>query len=439
LQVDSAWATGVADGYAKLLRGATVWFLPHTGVLVNCLGSNAQQLRPVSYGPGGGAVDVGSRRRTWFSSWALRRRIVAMREVICGGGVIGACTAYFLSLRQVEVIVVERTGVACAASGKSGGFLALDWCDGSPLGRLARRSFALHAELAATLDGSRWGYRRLDTWSVLASERRRPGGGGAASSPSWLGERALVQGKLGTKATTAQVHPARFTEAMLQAAIYGGAQLRLGRVTSVVLNATGSRALGVEVDGELLSADAVLIAMGPWSMLACRSLPLPAVYGLKGNSVVFESGSAISADALFVELTTAHGEVQTPEVFPRADGTTYVCGLSSQQPLPDDPADVSPDPGAREALRAMTHAFAPGLADAITLATQACFRPVTQDGLPLLGPVPGVANAYVATGHSVWGILNAPASGEAMAELIAEGGTSHVDLRPFNSARLPAR
>ena len=66
-----------------------------------------------------------------------------MRVVICGGGVIGACLAYFLSQRQVDTIVVERTGVACAASGKSGGFLALDWCDGSPLEELARRSFAL--------------------------------------------------------------------------------------------------------------------------------------------------------------------------------------------------------------------------------------------------------------------------------------------------------
>ena len=53
---------------------------------------------------------------------ALGDGIVAMRVVICGGGVIGACTAYFLSLRQVEVAVVERTGVVCAASGKSGGF-----------------------------------------------------------------------------------------------------------------------------------------------------------------------------------------------------------------------------------------------------------------------------------------------------------------------------
>ncbi len=78
-----------------------------------------------------------------------------MRVLICGGGVIGAAIAYFLSRRGVEVTVVERTGLACAASGKSGGFLALDWCDGSPLGPLARRSFALHAELAVGLGGVR--------------------------------------------------------------------------------------------------------------------------------------------------------------------------------------------------------------------------------------------------------------------------------------------
>jgi len=71
-----------------------------------------------------------------------------MRVVICGGGVIGASIAYFFSCLGVRPIVVESTGVACAASGKSGGFLALDWCDGTPLEQLARRSFELHAELA---------------------------------------------------------------------------------------------------------------------------------------------------------------------------------------------------------------------------------------------------------------------------------------------------
>ena len=46
-------------------------------------------------------------------------------------------------------------------------------------------------------------------------------------------------------------------------------------------------------------------------------------------------------------------------------------------------------------------------------------------------------NAYVATGHSVWGILNAPATGEAMAELIADGRARSVDLSPFDPSRLP--
>jgi hypothetical protein len=76
-----------------------------------------------------------------------------MRVVICGAGVIGACTAYFLSRRGIDVIVVERTEVAAAASGKAGGFLALDWCAGTPLDALARRSFSLHAALPNEVAG----------------------------------------------------------------------------------------------------------------------------------------------------------------------------------------------------------------------------------------------------------------------------------------------
>jgi hypothetical protein len=46
-----------------------------------------------------------------------------MRVVICGGGLIGACTFYFLACRGIDVIAVERSEVAAAASGKAGGFL----------------------------------------------------------------------------------------------------------------------------------------------------------------------------------------------------------------------------------------------------------------------------------------------------------------------------
>ena len=101
-----------------------------------------------------------------------------MRVLICGGGAVGASIAYFLSRRGAKAIVVERTGVACAASGKSGGFLALDWCDGTPLAPLARRSFALHAELAdesaaAGLSPPRHLRRRLPRVPAPAPRRAR--------------------------------------------------------------------------------------------------------------------------------------------------------------------------------------------------------------------------------------------------------------------------
>ena len=54
-------------------------------------------------------------------------------------------------------------------------------------------------------------------------------------------------------------------------------------------------------DGEIVEGDAVVIAMGPWSILATRWLPLPAVYGYKGHSLIFQTGDAIPAEALFLE------------------------------------------------------------------------------------------------------------------------------------------
>jgi glycine/D-amino acid oxidase-like deaminating enzyme len=194
----------------------------------------------------------------------------------------------------------------------------------------------------------------------------------------------------------------------------------------------------VVVDGETLEADAVVIAMGPWSILASGWVPLPGVFGLKGHSLVFETATPLPPDALFVDYREASGDSASPEVFPRTDGTTYVCGVSAHDsPLPVDPADVAPDPGAIERLEAMCAAMSPALASARIVARQSCFRPVTRDGLPLIGAIPGAAGAYVATGHSVWGILNAPATGEAMAGLIADGEATTIDLSPFDPGRIP--
>jgi glycine/D-amino acid oxidase-like deaminating enzyme len=355
-----------------------------------------------------------------------------MRVLICGGGVIGASIAYFLSCRGVDVTVIESTGVACAASGKSGGFLARDWCDGTPLQALARRSFELHAQLADELGGD-WGYRRMDTYGGYAGFGRR---GHNDAEVGWLSASVTVSRALGSTETTAQVHPAQFTTAIMQAAIARGATLRAGRVIGLVRQGDGGKVLGVDVAGETIEGDAVVIAMGPWSILAAAWLPLPPVFGLKGHSLVFDTGSNVPAEAAFIEYQEASGAVHSPELFPRTDGTTYVCGISSESALPIDPAAVAPDPGTIERLRHMCSDLSPVLASSNVLAQQACFRPVTRDGLPLIGRVFGAEGAYIATGHSVWGILNAPATGEAMAELIADGAARTTDLSPFRPDRL---
>ena len=129
-----------------------------------------------------------------------------MRVLICGGGVIGASIAYFLSCRGVQPIVIERTALACAASGKAGGFLALDWCDRTPLEALARRSFTLHAELAEPIGGE-WGYRRLTTYGGLMSSHARHGR--PAHKTNWVSDHVTLNQQLGSADTTAQVHPGR--------------------------------------------------------------------------------------------------------------------------------------------------------------------------------------------------------------------------------------
>ncbi len=170
-----------------------------------------------------------------------------MRVLICGGGVIGACTAYFLARRGVDVIVVERTEVACAASGKAGGFLALDWCAGSPLDSLARRSFALHAELAGEMDTD-WAYRRMNAYSgVVVGDRdaRRH----TPAALDWLSAGTVITHRLGTPDTTASVNPRKFTTAMMRAAQEHGAQVRAGQVTGLARRGAESTVNGVEVDG----------------------------------------------------------------------------------------------------------------------------------------------------------------------------------------------
>jgi D-amino-acid dehydrogenase len=65
------------------------------------------------------------------------------------------------------------------------------------------------------------------------------------------------------------------------------------------------------------------------------------------------------------------------------------------------------------------------------------FRPATPDGLPLIGPVPGVPGVLLATGHGMLGVTLAPATGAAVAALAR--GERPGWVAPFDPARLVRR
>ncbi len=61
-------------------------------------------------------------------------------------------------------------------------------------------------------------------------------------------------------------------------------------------------------------------------------------------------------------------------------------------------------------------------------------RPLTPDGLPVIGLLPGFRNLAVASGHAMLGVTLAPATAEAVADLIVTGHAPDV-LGPFDPAR----
>ncbi|KAI6699301.1 hypothetical protein NL676_013625 [Syzygium grande] len=372
------------------------------------------------------------------------------RVVVCGGGVIGVCTAYFLSksAAAASVALVEQSSVACAASGKAGGFLALDWCDGGPLGPLARASFDLHRALADELDGPRaYGYRALTTLSLTVKESETESGQQPkrppprdAVLPYWVDGPGRAARAIGSTDTTAQVHPQLFTRALLDKAVRDyGLEVVIGKAARV--DAGGGGGGGGGGRGRVMEADAVVLALGPWSGKFGLLSSLFGVYGLKAHSIVLEPGEpgAIGPEALFLSfLPAGGGPAMDPEVYPRPTGEVYLCGMSSRKEVPDDPDEVAPDPESIKVLKRVARAVSTHLAaegGARVKAEQACFLPCTEDEVPVIGELPGLEGCYVATGHSCWGILNGPATGAAVAELVLEGRARTVDLTRFSPAR----
>jgi glycine/D-amino acid oxidase-like deaminating enzyme len=361
--------------------------------------------------------------------------------VIVGAGVVGTTTAYYLAEKfGITSTLIDPSGtIAPAASGKAGGFLALDWNDWSPAGTLARRSFQLHQQLADTIGHDKIQYRRLTcaTISVHPNNAAPPKPGGKKLEfVEWAqddGASAVLGARpLGDERTIAQVHPKMLCDALWQQASkpkeQGGVGSTLVKGKAVRILHEKDKPVGVQLDDDsVVQGDAVLIACGPWSANIMT--------GVKYHSVLIPTDRTLTQCVFF----SGCGD---PEVYVRPDNTAYCCGF------PDASVKVTEQPGREEvrpaavqrivdAVRAASGGTTTALAAEPSLA-QSCYLPTTPDNLPIMGRLPADAGGgdgcFIATGHSCWGILMGPATGESMASLIATGVDPTI-IEPFDPTR----
>jgi D-amino-acid dehydrogenase len=200
-----------------------------------------------------------------------------------------------------------------------------------------------------------------------------------------------------------------------------GAELRLdaevtgaerrGSTVTAVLAATGR-----------IGADAILIAAGAWSNVLLKQVgfAVPLQPG-KGYSLTFRSVPVRLRRPVY--LDEARVACSPFDEGLRLAGTMELSGFGT-----------GADP---RRLAMIAHAAAryfDSWNGRMHYDAWVGMRPMTPDGLPAIGRVPGLDNVFLATGHAMLGITLAPATGEAIADLIC-GQPPNVDLAPFDPAR----
>jgi glycine oxidase len=200
-----------------------------------------------------------------------------------------------------------------------------------------------------------------------------------------------------------------YTTSLARAAELRGATCRSGEVRG--LKRTGQRATAVLLEDGEIACDTVVLATGPWvkaseDWLGC---PIP-VEPLKGEILRLSlPGPALTYDILGPDVS----------LYSRADGLIW-CGATTEW----RGFDKEPSESARQFLLQGATRVLPSIAEATLVRHTACLRPVTADGLPILGRVSGWDNIYLAGGAGKKGILLSTGIGQALADLITVGTTA---------------
>ncbi len=208
----------------------------------------------------------------------------------------------------------------------------------------------------------------------------------------------------------------KFTQALADRAAARGVAFRFGSVIEGLVR-EGDRIVGVRLrNGETLSADAYVVALGSYSSLLMNQLGicLP-VYPAKGYSATFAlSGGGV---APMVSLTDDGHKL----VFSRLGNRLRVAGTAEFTGY-----DTSLNEVRCQALVRRTKALFPRLGAWNDIEFWAGLRPATPGNVPLIGGT-RIANLYLNTGHGTLGWTMACGTGKLLADIV--GGRS-PDIDP---------
>ena len=237
----------------------------------------------------------------------------------------------------------------------------------------------------------------------------------------------LAEGTLGGAffSDAATCDPYQFVLEMAERVRRHGGDIRPGHPVDAVVPGSGAT-IGVRTrSGDVIEADALVLATGAYSLELTRALgcPLPVQPG-KGYHRDLEVGDG-SAPALNAACVLAETSVFcTPrDGTLRLAGTMEFSGLNHRMRQPR-----------LEQLTTAAGRYMDGIGTTGVRSEWCGLRPCTPDGLPIVGRVPGHDRVFVATGHAMSGLTLSPVTGSLIADLVL-GERPAIDIRALGAHR----